>query len=656
MLAPVLTRTGAGAKKKVVDNKRGVMLRSLQSHGSTWLLQSIGASEPKGAYPIKKERENKMTKRNLWLVGLLLVFGLVSMTPSLFAQGTVWSASNNFNTIRDEGDAEAVGTITLTSTSTGTIESQSGFTFTYTLPIAYYPTTYAVGISCPSTNSTVLICDDVTVSVSGKVVHLTYTNTTPFSIFGNNSISVAVRVQSQGVANNTPVTASLTAFYKFGNQPLTLSTTTGGVLLTVAEVESPATTVTLFQGPEYALTCIGVHRVQNTILTNDFVLEIMENWNDGLTSLSDEYNLENNDSGYCAVGAPCYDGTTVYPTNGSNILITFSGLPYGTGVGFVGMAAFPPVVCQTTNASDAATYCAGGELIIGDATEVGPNEPYGPTVSFWYPVLQTNVEAIEWAFFGFKTWSDGPIRPNTLSPQQYQIWATVTLTDRYPVITTPPPNGDMPWFSLPELGPPGISVVEFEDCVTTLLFPYINTVNAGGTNNFSNFGTGIDIANTTWDPFALPAATCVPDTGAGCTYPTLAKGSAWPQSGSCTFYFYPYNANAGPAVVWPTGNLSAGDSLAFNVGTLTGFYNTYGYAIAICGFQNAYGFAFIWDANQALTGTGPTACQGYLAYVLPNPGFYHRTPAGDGLGESAIAPYDINKKLEKYLMGIQHHH
>ena len=593
-----------------------------------------------------------MTKRNLWLVGLLLVFGLVSMAPSLFAQGTVWSASTNFNTIRDEGDAEAVGTITLTSTSTGTIESQSGFTFTYTLPIASYAGVYAVGISCPTTNSTVLICNDVAVTVSGAVVKLTYTNKTPFSISGNNALSVAVRVKSQGVADNTIVTSSITAFYKFGNQPLTLQTTTGGVLLNVAEVESPATTVTMVKGPEYVLTCIGVHRVKNTVLTNDFALEIAENWNDGLTSLSDEYNLENNDSGNCAVGTPCYNGTTVYPTNGSNILITFSGMPYATQ-GSVGIAAWPPIDCNGTDSS-AWDYCAGGALVIGDGVAIGPNAPYGPTLSFWYPVLQTNVSAEEFAIFGFKVWSDGPIAPNTLSPQGYQIWATVSLTDNYPnTVSTPPPNGDMPWFSLPELAPPGISVVEFEDCVTTLLFPYVNTVNLGGTNAFSNFGTGIDFANTTWDPFALPAS-CDPDTGTGCTYPTLAAGTAAPQSGSCTVYFYPFTE--GTTVVYITPNISAGGSFAFNAATNGGFVNSYGYAIAICGFQNAYGFAEIWDNNLNLVGTGPNTTLAYLAYILPNPGFYHRTPAGDGLGESAIAPYDINKKLEKYLMGIVHHH
>jgi hypothetical protein len=81
------------------------------------------------------------------------------------------------------------------------------------------------------------------------------------------------------------------------------------------------------------------------------------------------------------------------------------------------------------------------------------------------------------------------------------------------------------------------------------------------------------------------------------------------------------------------------------------FAGNTGYAIAICAFQNAYGFAEIYD-NYGIG--APTATLGYLAYILPNPAFYHRSPAGDALGESAIAPYDINKYIEKLLMyGIQ---
>jgi len=260
---------------------------------------------------------------------------------------------------------------------------------------------------------------------------------------------------------------------------------------------------------------------------------------------------------------------------------------------------------------------------------------------------------VEWATFGYKLWSHGPLLPN----QHYQITATIYLWDLNP--STVPP--DMPYFTLPEQ--PTISVVEFLDCVTKLLFPYINTFTTSGTA-FTHWDTGIDIANTTWDPFAwtttATSPTCNTLTSTPCyLYPDEWKGSAVPQNGSCTIYFYP--ANEGTTIVYTTPTISAGGSLGFDVAAPSGagvttsggvFYNMTGYAIAICNFQNAYGVAEIWDN----AGIGdPTSMYGYLAYVLPEPAFYHRSPAGDGLGESAIAPININHWILKLLMTGGHH-
>ena len=56
---------------------------------------------------------------------------------------------------------------------------------------------------------------------------------------------------------------------------------------------SPATTTTFKEGPEYVLTCFGIKDITGTAYDNDFELSISENWADALTSLSDEWNLEN---------------------------------------------------------------------------------------------------------------------------------------------------------------------------------------------------------------------------------------------------------------------------------------------------------------------------------------------------------------------------
>ena len=115
-----------------------------------------------------------------------------------------------------------------------------------------------------------------------------------------------------------------------------------------------------------------------------------------------------------------------------------------------------------------------------------------------------------------------------------------------------------------------LMVVEIDDCITTLLFPFV-------TNRFG-FDTGIAITNT-------------------------SKGA-----GSCAISFSgldPTTSNAisaGEQLIW---SLSSGNN-GENVVPAPGFQ---GYITATCGFQDAYGFAFITDGF----GGEKTLAQGYLA-------------------------------------------
>jgi hypothetical protein len=98
-----------------------------------------------------------------------------------------------------------------------------------------------------------------------------------------------------------------------------------------------------------------------------------------------------------------------------------------------------------------------------------------------------------------------------------------------------------------------------------------------------------------------------------------------------------------------TPTIPSGGSWAFDVASsVPAFAGNTGYAIAICNFQNAYGFAEIYD-NYGIA--APTATLGYNAYILPDPEFYHRNPAGKGYGESAIAPVNT-KKLVDWLVWL----
>jgi hypothetical protein len=197
--------------------------------------------------------------------------------------------------------------------------------------------------------------------------------------------------------------------------------------------------------------------------------------------------------------------------------------------------------------------------------------------------------------------------------------------------TVPDPQ-PIPYFTGTAEEATGLPVVNFGDCVTYLLFPYVNTFMAGGTAAFANFGTGIDLVNTTSDPFG--------------SNPATAGGSAVPQSGSCTVYLYPANVKVG-VQTFSTPPIPSGGSWAFDVASsVPGFAGNTGYAIAICNFQDGYGFIEIYD-NYGIG--APTATLGSNAYILPNPAFYPRSAAGDVSGESAIAPGIANKVMQKLL-------
>jgi hypothetical protein len=593
-----------------------------------------------------------MTKRNLLLLSLLVVFGLAATAPSLFAAaGTSWRLSNNENYFaRNEGDAEGIGTISLTALSSGTVAASTYIFIDYNAPIANNSSGYSVSVtfggddrdtlaSCISVGIETYTADFAVAPIGtlkNNGIMLNFTCAAQ-PIDTTDTINVVARAMIEGYPNTFVVQGNVRAQYFNTNYPLTLSTNYPQNL-NLAEIEggetatyTTATATTFNPGLENVLTCIGVGAAtSSTDYDNEFVLNIMENWPNALTSLSDEYSLEHDTVTTFGATLP---GVAGAPTNGSNILITFFHIPPTITMNFGAYEVTAPIPCQTLATSDP-YYCPGGNIMLSApvvSTETTGNDGLG-VQSFWFQTETTNVGVIESANFPFYLTSTGPIAPG----EKYQITAQISLTNDYPEdgSSSQVASGYMPYFTLPESTP--FPVVNFIDCRTNLLFPYINTYQ-GGTAAFSSFGTGINVANTTVDPFALPTATCIASTGQGCTYPDEASGSAVPQSGSCAFYFYP--ANEAAYTLYTTPSISAGGSFAFDVGATAKFQANTGYAIAICGFQNAHGFAEIYDNYVNMATSGPTATLGYLADVLPDPAFYPRSPAGDGLGETAITPY-----------------
>jgi hypothetical protein len=351
--------------------------------------------------------------------------------------------------------------------------------------------------------------------------------------------------------------------------------------------------------PASVLTCIGTNDI--AAYDNQFIVNVAEAFPYALTTSAQEIDWDPGS------GVSSQSGYKV--TNGSSLVVTFSHVP-----ALIGITAEDIEPCSTLNTADP-LYCPGGTLWLNPPATTSVAKPTGGQISFTYTVSSVDVGYAENVSLSYMISSSGSPLPPGLPPM------TVNLAYNPTVSTTSTAN--IPYFTGAAEETTPLTVVNFSDCVTNLLFPYVNTFMAGGTAAFANFGTGIDFANTTTDPFGLSTAT--------------AAGSAVQQTGSCTVYLYP--ASASGMVAFTTPSIPSGGSWAFDVASsVPGFAGNTGYAIAICNFQNAYGFAEIYD-NYGIG--APTATLGYEAYILPDPEFYHRTPAGDALGESAIAPINL---------------
>jgi len=129
----------------------------------------------------------------------------------------------------------------------------------------------------------------------------------------------------------------------------------------------------------------------------------------------------------------------------------------------------------------------------------------------------------------------------------------------------------------------------------------------------------------------------------------LVKGSATPQSGICTFYYFT-NGGIAAGSPWNTpGPIAPGSTWTADLGA--GGYipaTSIGYLWAKCFFSQAYGYAAI-DYGFTLS-NGILA--DYLAVVIPDPEWSPRDRNGDGMGENSVTPINLTRRLEKALAGF----
>ena len=569
-----------------------------------------------------------MTKRNLLLVSLFLVFGLAAMATSAVAQVSFDVGWGQNSAGRHEGLAEETGVVTLTQTNSagGYVQAGNSFMITYNAPILNVASVFlacesstagdpypAITTPCPTSGPGAL--NATLVGTMGVQISFTQTTFFPAITTSTSIIQVVVRVNANAMSGACPqwVTAygfaqssgsySLSVQNPYITNPVMEVNCEPALSLGIAPADKSVPNANGVTGT--VLSCIGVKDVAS--YNNSFCVNVDEEYANALTSFSYEWASDPD------------------ATNGTNFTVTLTNVPQGFG-----FSAPNITYCGSFNASDP-NYCSGTTslAVSAGAPVVGPDSgtPATHTISWTFTVTSEDANKKENMDICFTYWSQGPL-PVGLP----QVTANVA---KGPTLTSPL---SIPYFTgVPEYATP-LSVIEIYNCDTNLLYPLVSNSMAGAPYAFNNLGTAIFVANTSLDPLQYASN------------PQEVEGTATPQNGTCTFWLFPStggfaDATVGTMQTFVSPVIPAGGTYGFDMGTkFTG--GTTGYVYAKCQFQNAHGVEYLTD-NYALGEPGYAAA--FQAIVIPTPEFYHRTPAGDGLGESAIAPLAVNDLVQKLL-------
>jgi hypothetical protein len=567
-----------------------------------------------------------MTKRNLLLVGLLLVFGLGVMAPVALAQApseglpTIVNVASAVFTLRPNsiGDADGAVFINFSSSSSGgTIAGGEVFTVTYSQPIVgaagiaglpqataakdFCDDSHATGLAVAGT-TTGLFCGAMTYSSSASGTQLILTNgTAAITGWSGGYITIwGTRVNTSTLLPGTPITAYVIAAFN-QSYPIEFSTTgaTQSGLVNVGLVANTVGSVTATPTASSILTCIGPTEGESTT----FSIAIREQWAGAWTSLTDEQDL-----------APYAPTANDKVSNGSEIAIVLTNIPNGVTITpeapgtFTGTPVFaaPPAAYTSTAA--------------------------GSTTTFIYTLTSTVRSEIEAATFTFEFTIPGV----GISVNNPPMVASVELY--------PPPNATTvvyPAFVYPlnatalEEPTSPFTVITFVGCQTSLLWPYVTDYYGGGTVAQNNWDTAFAVANTTSDPFGPPNFSSA-----------FWPGGYTPEVGACNFYVYDAGT-AAPGVPATSLTPVTATPLTFSSPVVLsgGVYGNmlslavgnnavaHGYMIGTCNFLGAVGYGALVD--NANVGGNWDAYSNYIAYVIPNPNVFGRTFDGVA-GEFAI--------------------
>jgi len=584
-----------------------------------------------------------MTKKSsLLLVSLFVVLGLAT---SAFAQ-TQWTVGANENDGgRAQGLTESTGQVTLSTTSSGTVGSGTYFRVFYTAPISDPNSVYVVcsGSSSPQSpfgvgglwngpNCAGLFTKQI--DTTAKQLTIIFNKSVPFPTGSSSQISITVRVNATGApcggegTVGAGVFAIVDAHTPQGAPNLTITPFQPSSSLRVLLVHcDPALSVGVYDstgkllglGYYYkeldqetdVIICLGVlDKSYDEYYENHFVVNVDEEFDFALTSESYENLLD--------------PGTPADVTNGTLITVTINHIPKGFGI-----KAEPPIPCSASSANP--LYCPGGTLEVGPAESPDWFEGDGVTtsVTFQYPIITVDNASAENVNLPFKFWSKGPLGTSGLPD------VTVSVQKDPNPVDDPNCGSCIPRFKYVVEG--SLDVIDFDNCVTNLLWPFI-TVNG-------SWDSAIAISNTSWDQLASSNNPLIYNN------PLLVKGSAVPNyvsaegvGGNCDLAWF---ANGKLVVEWQSPVIAPGATWGVDMSTMapSAAFGGNGYVYGVCFFSNAHGYAYIVNNYGA-----PTSMFGnYLALVIPDPEWIHRGTNGDGLGEGATTPLNINRKLLKLI-------
>jgi len=257
----------------------------------------------------------------------------------------------------------------------------------------------------------------------------------------------------------------------------------------------------------------------------------------------------------------------------TRIRVNFSNIPAGVTI------TLPVSVGSSTSSIQATT---SGD--VGGFSLAGSNINLTSAGSVTYQVITQQGGAIDsFAIPVIVTYTYTP--PST--PNVGTILVSATYAPTSAEITNANPTFGIPRFADTSVLTP---IFTISACQTDLLFTFLT--------NQAGFDTGIEIANTSTDPFGTSA-----------------------QNGTCTFNWYGTGPAAGTATTTPS--IASGSAYTTLVSSAAAGFQ--GYMIAQCNFQYGHGFAFISDGYGQ---PGRGLSQGYLASIIPTPGLTSSSVCG----------------------------